>query len=504
MATSSFDSHRVIISRGFWSVIALKPVSALIGIVYLLLLIRGLDKSEYAIYVAGWAIIEIVTLLTNAGTLTAAYRYIYRLSDSNAAPAGPVTAILLIRVITLAAGVFVLYFLLLQSQSNEITGRLYEIFTILALIIMAEGTARLLDVMLESSLYQARAQFSQIFRITFKLVPAYYFYTIGELSIENVFVAELIGVLSGLGVASILLCSTFLNSDFTRKSKNHDGATPRATMLRYSFVAFLASAASIVYSVDSFKIILSTYSDPELLAAFGFAYAVVGFLQRYMPANILGGFIRPLYVIASKGDNSSASLNNINNLFIKINMLVTLIFMAIFFGSGDFIVTLISDQYIDTVIIIQVLIVAIFVSSIRLPLANFCLARELAKPALISEMSCWTGLVLVVPMALFAGALGVAITILVNELVWILVCISLLSRSTKANLALNWSGIFKMIVIMLTMAFLSRILGLSGWAGIAYSGLALLILPLSVWHLSIISKTEWRLLKSIVGVKAGR
>jgi O-antigen/teichoic acid export membrane protein len=471
--------------NGFWSALMLKPIAAMIGIAYLVVLVRAASTESYAVYVAAWAIIEIATLVSNAGSLPAAYRYVNRASGTEYSPSGPVAQILLIRAVTLIGAVPFIFAILQLQQSSRSLAALLIVFPIFAAIIFAEGMARMTDVMLESCLAQKRVQLSQMLRISLKLIPMLYFAHEGDVTIPQIFVAEAIGVGAGL-----LTSAGSLGTLYWKKTRLDDEKVEFQTIIRYALPAYLTQFANVFCSIEAFKIALSKYADPVVLATFGFAHSVSGIVQRYMPVNMLSGFMRPLFIHSARINDGLASLNTCNNLWSKLNMIIVSIALIGFCYNGTWIIQMIEGKYIDSVFVITVLLASFLVSSLRLCLANFCLSIEYPRPPLFSEIACIPSLLLIAPMSQAWGALGVAVVVLLNEFIWLSVCLFSLKRAANISLAIDWLGIGKIGVLVFCVCALAFILAFGSFASISASTIALIVFAGGIWLTSAFREDE--------------
>ncbi|MCC5647817.1 hypothetical protein LC607_33895 [Nostoc sp. CHAB 5824] len=476
--------NRMIVD-GFWSALMLKPMSALIGIIYLVVLVRAASTESYAVYVAAWAIIEIATLVSNAGSLPAAYRYVNRTSGSAYSPAGPVFPILALRAITLICTVPIIFVILQFQDGSPSLAALLAVFPIFAAIIFAEGMARMTDVMLESCLAQRRVQFSQMLRISFKLIPLLYFSSKSEITVQQIFIAEAIGV--GIG---LLTSAGSLGSLYWKKERPNGKKEEFQAIMRYALPAYLTQFANVFYSIDAFKIVLSKLSDPFVLATFGFAHSISGIVQRYMPVNMLSGFMRPLFIHSVHANDDLASLNTCNNLWTKLNMVTVCIALTVFCYNGNWIISIIEENYVDSVVVILVFLVSFLVSSLRLCLANFCLSIEYPRPPLFAEIACIPSLLFIVPISMAFGALGAAFVVLLNEFIWLSVCLLSLKKAVGVRLAIDWLGLLKIGAIVFCVCSSAFILVFGNFASIVASIIALIAFAGGIWLTSAFREDE--------------
>ena len=83
-----------------------RPISAVAGLLLLVLLSRLLSKDEYGIYFAVWAMAEIIILASNLGLMSAVYRYVSsnEVAQGGIIIEGPVWQFVGMRLLFLALG----------------------------------------------------------------------------------------------------------------------------------------------------------------------------------------------------------------------------------------------------------------------------------------------------------------------------------------------------------------------------------------------------------------
>ncbi|QLG88219.1 oligosaccharide flippase family protein [Chitinibacter bivalviorum] len=438
------------VRQSMLSMLIARPISAVGGLLVLVFLSRLLQPQEYAIYFAIWAVAEIAILASNLGLLQAAYRYISasELSNGITVAHGPVVSFVVLRIMTLLAVASVLAFFpsifKFVFPNNNISEKL-GIFV--AAIIVGEGLARYIESIFDSMLCQGRSQISLIIRTVLRLVAIGFIALQGELNIQNVVYIEvgvtLVGALVSITMLAIMLASS-------TKYASNDERIAYKRMLQFALPAFIAQLLGITYGPDALKITLAGLVGANALAVFGFAYSLAAVVQRYIPANILAGVFRPIFVAASKKEDSDKILPALLSFLVKINWIfIAPIFCGLFF-SGDFILSKVSaGNYPAAGMVLSLIVLGLLPIAMHATLSMYCLAKETSWAPLYATALSVLGLPIAIYLGREHGAVGVAIAFGVSELIWSITCYVLLARSEYALKAFEYHGLLKILNAML-------------------------------------------------------
>lgn len=428
-----------------------RPISAIGGILVLILLSRHTPADQYGVYFAIWALIEIAILSSNCGLLHAVYRYISArvTADGLIIPVGPVWPILAWRCLTLLLAGFFIYILPpgVAQLFNLDAAEHYALF--IAAIIGCEGIARFIEAIFDSMLCQGYSQLTLISRTFFRLLGiGYILIFTPEFSLHNIIVSEFIATCIGATLGLLLLIRLYHKRGKTEAAPPSPGF---ARMTRFALPAFIAQVLGIVYGPDMLKLVLSGGSGVQELAIFGFAYSIAAVVQRYIPANLLAGVFRPLFVAAAKKDNADKVLLELLTICIKINWIFVAPLLCAAYFFGDPVLQLISaGNYSQAGSVITVIIAGLFPVAVHLTFSQYCLAVENSWPPLFATLAAMLGLPIGLMLAKYFGALGVAIAFGAGEAIWCVVCAILLLRWRDAVTYADIFGCFKVLLIIFT------------------------------------------------------
>jgi O-antigen/teichoic acid export membrane protein len=492
------------VRQSMLSMFVARPLSALGGLMVLVLLSRFLTPIEYAIYFSIWAICEIIILTSSLGLLQAVYRYISanELNSGMMVAHGPVMKLLLWRVITLLAASAV--FLLFPGMNELVAnGKVLKdsALYLIAGILFFEGLARYIEVIFDSMLCQGKSQFTQILRTLVKMLGLIYLYFFNEINIINVIYIELLATGVGALIAVLLLSQLLLLGREVKQENSECVSFMRMT--KFALPTYIAGLIGIAYSVDALKIVLASSVGANELALFGFAYSLAAVIQRYMPVNILAGIFRPIFVAASKKENSELVLSNILGLLIKINCIFILPILFFLVFSGDKLLGLISHSNYSQAGLVTVVIVAGFIPlTFRLSLSIYCIAKEITGPPLFSTIAALISLPLGIILGEHWGAVGVAFALASGEIIWSILCLLLLSNSIKYKLRLHIYGTRKLFISGVLAIFIPSIfiyIGLNTWYILAL--VSVLVFLMAMFNFGIFSAQEKKLLSAALPKK---
>ena len=441
-------THRVKQSMG--SMLIARPLSAVGGLLVLVLLSRKLSTPEYGIYFALWASAEILILASNFGLLYAVFRYVNadERVDGKIFPRGPVWGLVGWRAVTLllVAGGLALFPSLLHSLSDR-SVRTISLIPLLAIVVFCEGMARFIEAIFDSMLCQSRSQSTLITRTWLRVLGIGFFVLQGGITIRQVVQVEIVATFIGASIALVLLLDIYRRA---RNYVNDDEATEFVSirrMMQFALPVFAADLLGLVYGPDALKLALAGVSGSSMLAIFGFAYALTAVIQRYMPAILLTGIFRPIFVATAKKPDGTALLSELVGTIIKINWLMILPIIAFMYFAGSPVLSILSHgNYAHAGTVVVLLIGGLLPLAMNLTLSMYCMAREISWPVLIATGVSTIGLPMGTFLAKLYGANGMAVAFGGTELLWSGTCLVALHFFTKEVLQPDWTGFGKMLV----------------------------------------------------------
>lgn len=481
------------VRQSFVPMLIARPVSAIGGLLVLILLSRNLALADYGSYFTVWAAAEILILASNGGLVHAAYRYISatEMSDGSLHPKGPTDLLIIARAMTLIAASVISYSVVTANVPfvADLIDPRYGIF--LAIIVFGEGLARYFEAIFDSMLSQHRSQTTLVSRTIIKLIGYVFLIVYGQgITLLQAFYVEVSAVLIGalLGLALIV------NLRWGKQLNEHGPEFSFRRMMRFAMPAYVAQLIGLTYGFDALKLALGKVAGQEAVALFGFAYSLASVAQRYMPTNLLAGVFRPVFVASAtkKQADGSSLTSQLTNMVAKINWLFIAPLLCIAIpASGDLAMMLGGEKYVAAGPILLVMLSGLLVVGIHATLSMLSLARENSWPVLTATIFATIGLPVGIQMAETHGAIGMAAAFLVSEILWVFVCYWMMRETESETLNLDYLGFGKILLSISVGAGISlfAIFSLPIFWLVA-SGFSLLIFIAACFLLGIFSKHE--------------
>lgn len=400
-----------------------KIASGLIGVVWLLMLVRLLNVSHYAGYIVMMALLEITMLVSNAGVFPFAQRYITeaRLPHNLRLLPALVWRSLAYRIGTLAvaAGLMGWHADLLASLVSQ--PQLAHLLVLYGFVIVFEGSARYLELTFESLLEQGRAQLCALLRNGTRLGCVFTLSQIqGSVTLADIIKIE--SITSGLGLLLAIAIMANGLSTFRRNAPHTDGPADSFSLRRltpFALPLFVAQCLTQLYSPDTIKLIVSRLLGIAEAATFGFAHALSYVLQRYLPANLLIGLIRPMLVARRARQGSDADLHIVGNVILKINLFLLLPLAALFTVAGrEFAALASGGRYAEAGPLLVLMTLLLALNGLHVVLSMLATALEDRRAVLLGTLVSVPGILVGIALAPHWGAMAMVIGLWLSELLW--------------------------------------------------------------------------------------
>lgn len=473
-----------------------KVISALIGIAWLLVLVRALDVSHYGGYVVLMAVLEIVLLVSNAGVYPFAQRYITeaRLPHNLVLLPQLVWRSLGYRMVTLTLAAGVVAWL---AQPIAVLVRqplLSQILPLYAIVIVFEGSARYLELAFESLLEQGRAQLCAVLRNGCRLATITVLWlTSGNMGLTDVVRVE--SITAGLGLLlaiGIMLQALRACLSVARYPTRASESFSLARLMPFALPLYIAQCLTQLYSPDTIKLIVSRLLGVAEAAAFGFAHSLSYVLQRYLPASLLIGLIRPMLVARRANSGSDQDLVIVGTLVLKINLFLVLPIAAVLAVAGREFTTLAAgDKYADAGPILFLMTLLLALTGAHVVLAMLATALEDRRAVLFGTLVSVPGVLIGTWLAPAIGAIAMVMGLWISEFLWCSFTMMLLQQrgftfriDVVACAKLCIAAVLAAtaaagLVHQLALVGLTRLVVTSGVISLVYLALCLGLAPLS-------------------------
>lgn len=370
-------------------------LSALVGVGFLLLLVRVLERESYGIYIALFAAFEIIQLAATPGGYAFVFRYLPELRSnySGRELARVTTKLVGYRFATLLLAAFSVW--LFRSDISQLAGFPIEesVISVFALVIVFEGMARFVDMVFESLLSQGYAQVSILFRNGIKLSVLAIASDLGsnEIDLSGWLTYEAMTSAVGALLSCILLLRRIRPERQSEKLEDDKLAFNR--IAGFCAPTYLSQVTYIASGTEMVKLLVSKLIGASTTAAFGFAALLAGTIQRYLPSFLLIGWVRPLLITAKNEGKGYVALVELSGVIVKLNLLVLSPICVVLIVGGSVIVDLISGGKLpDSLPFIYFFLVLIFAQTIRSVVSLLGVALEVGSGSLKATLISLIGL----------------------------------------------------------------------------------------------------------------
>lgn len=363
-----YDGDRI--SRGFIHFFLGKGASSLAGLGLLAILVRHLPIDEFATYTVLQALVEVFTALSGFGLTHATLRYLPELyvKHENLVFRGFVKFVIASRVFTLTIAV-ILVFITAETLATWLgLERWVDVFRIYLVVVWLRVNGHFFFQILESTLHQGLAQSAFVITTLTKFSIVFWFSLTGSLCLDNVIKAEILGefvgfLLLSFGVLRVVLetkvepMMTTLSSWFTTNGKR---------VAFYGLTGYAQHLAILPYGSAPNRMLAGRLLDVFSLAAFGFAQSFSDVIRRYLPAQLLGGLIRPVMIARFAREGNFQNVADVLNFVFKVNNFAIGFLAAVFFAGGPtFVKALSNGKYGTEAFLLLLLMIAVLVLESR-------------------------------------------------------------------------------------------------------------------------------------------
>ncbi|WP_395406739.1 lipopolysaccharide biosynthesis protein [Pseudoduganella sp. UC29_106] len=334
--TAPYSGHQT--RRNIVAFLAGKVPTALLTAAVLGLSARVLPAADFGYYVIGMAFVELALGLSTLGMDWVLLRFIpdVRLHGSRSVLArlvGGVAGCRLLVLSLIAAGM-----LLWREPLRQATGFPPELAGVLAMLLVAEGTMRVLrDNTLEALALQSRMQAATVLKSS---IVAVALLMMDSGTARGLLLAEL-----AAAAATLLLAAGFVAHAMRALPAQSKPGWQRATFTQMRQVALHNYASGIVeylYSPAFLILLLARVQSAEAMAGLGFVLRLTDIIRNYMPGMVIFSVVRSRMIGAYAGNRDYGELQRWAHFVFKISALTLLPVLAVAVVYGDLVLRLAS------------------------------------------------------------------------------------------------------------------------------------------------------------------
>jgi O-antigen/teichoic acid export membrane protein len=210
------------------------------------------------------------------------------------------------------------------------------------LVLLVEGIGRQVrESLLAPLLLQGIAQISLVVRNLAFIALLGVATLSGHVALRDVVQAELIASVLGAFLALVGLARRLKGSDCLPGKPGWQ--EPRlAEMWRTAGHMYFSNLLTLLYSPQTFLLVIQRYLGTEAVAVFGFMLRMYAQISCYLPATLLFGLVRPKLVASYVGGGGVDELSRNANMAGKLSLFVLLPLVAIVGVAGQDLINLLS------------------------------------------------------------------------------------------------------------------------------------------------------------------
>ena len=345
------------VRRGLLHFAAGKAFTSIAGIGTMVVLVRELPLADFAVYSVLFGLVELMSAITGMGLLHIMSRYVPEAHSNhqNGATRRLIIVATSMRLAVLAVVLAVLY--VTASDTAPLIGLDGWVWALQAYlwVILARVIAMTLFGVLESLLRQGIAQlgFSTVTIVRFALLIGVA--ATSGLDLKTVILIEVVTDVIGIAIMLIGLMRVMPVSNRTG-----DGGWIRQNlgrMVRFGAKGYMQHMLLVPFGGPTDRLLVGARLSTPQVAMFGFAQQVADLMERYLPAQMFVGLIRPVLTARFSSGNGFEELVKVCNMVLKLNLfLIGGAAVCLFAGGEAFIYTVIGDKNFNGIVPLLMLI----------------------------------------------------------------------------------------------------------------------------------------------------
>lgn len=425
-----------------------KGLGAIIGVFWLLLLVRALTASDYGIYVGFVAYLELFNLLSNLGLTPISERFVPEHRLRNDEPRLRALILKLVSLRILVVFVFATVMAMLAHWTAPLLGFSVSshAFALFHIVVAVESITRYIETIFDSLLLQGRAQISLFsrtgIRLTLLLLALEYG---GSLNLEHWVTLETIAYLCGFVITLCLLWYTL-----TRLKYERHISINLLPLLAFAAPIFGSQIIGSLIGVDVVKLLALKTAGAEASAIFGFCASLAWMLQRYLPSFLLVGMVRPLIIASANDPVGGARLQRIVSVILKLNAMLIGYALSVSLTLGDQLISVLSGgKFSSGGVYLSLFLLFTLSQTLRATYGHVALARGKGHAMLMGQLAGTVVLTLGVLGSLKFGLYAYSAALVSIDLVWFKLVHRSLVASGQAPF-IPWSSLAKILFLTIS------------------------------------------------------
>ncbi|MGH1361676.1 MAG: lipopolysaccharide biosynthesis protein [Burkholderiaceae bacterium] len=326
------------VRKGLLHFLVGKALTSVAGIGTFVLLVRALPIDQFAAYSILFGLVELIAAITGVGITHVMARYIPEVYaiHLNATFRSLVLRLLALRFVVLAIVIVAMWVFAPEiSGSIGLTGW-DQALTFYLWVIAIRTVLLTLFTLLEQMLLQGIAQLSLSLVTVSRFVILAALWWAGMLDLTSLILVEILTDILGVvimvgGLRQSLPARPDTPSEQDRGWIHRN----RSRMIDFGWKGYLQHMLVLPFSGSTDRLIVGSQLASSQVALFGFGQWVLDLMNRYLPAHLLQGLIRPVLTARYARDNRFADVVVVTNLILKVNLALLAGFAVLVFAGGS-------------------------------------------------------------------------------------------------------------------------------------------------------------------------
>jgi len=408
-----------------------KGSNAFLSIAILFALARFMAEVDYAIFVSWQALVVLLGTVSTFGVQSVTQRFLAELRTNNNQLIYKILGIgISLRLIfaLIIAGLLIFFIPFIASALN-----IPEKQALLSMFLLI-GALRVTNLTLaqacDTLLWQRLSQVGLVVTNLFRLGSIYLVHSLQGISLMDVVIIECIAE-TVYFVYLVLGVRRNRQQDLAGQVNNEPWwAENRERVFRYGGSKYLVSLSRIFYGSGPNRVLAAHFSSLKDVALFGFADNIIRLGRRFMPAVMMVGFIRPIFISRYTGGSGLVPLVKMSNLIFRINLALLVILMTGVLVVGQPVFDFITNgKYGDVYLLVFGFLLLLVFEGLRYILELLIEVTELNSISLVSNLVQSSSFFVAIPLFPIMGLWSIVFANILGTIAACLICVVQLNRN---------------------------------------------------------------------------
>lgn len=429
-----------------------KGSNAFLSTAILFSLAALMQEAEYAAFVSWQALILLIGMVSTLGIQAVMHRFLPELrTDGNVLvykllTTGVTLRFLLALLIVIIMIINLPFLISLLNVPNQ-----DDLLGIFLLIGALRLTGLSLSQACDALLWQRLTQTGLVITNVFRVGAIFFVHYIFEITLANIVIIEFFAEV----ILLLILVFGARNNWLSDVSYESNVAQPwwpdnRQRVVRYGASKYLVSLSRILCGSAPNRLLAAQFSTSREIAILGFVDSIMRLGMRFMPAMLMIGFIRPIFIARYTAGSGFSSLVKMSNLIFRINLALLVVLMVGVLILGEPVFNLLTnDKYGHASLLIFGFLLMLVFEGLRQILELLIEVTELNRISIISNLIQSASLIIAIPLFYFIGLWAIVIANIIGAVMACAICIVQLNRN---NFRLFFEG--RLVSLILLQGFI--------------------------------------------------